>query len=153
MPEDPSDEDDWRAVPDEEGGQYFWNIRTGETRWDMPTPTQSRSRTESGGSGGGESSNGWSRAFAEDGTEYWYHAETGETRWDAPGGAADAEDGYEWQELYDPTSGKPYYVHTGTHETRWDRPEPTCVTIASADAEPSASGGASSAGRGPKPIL
>ena len=92
MPEDPSDEDDWRAVPDEEGGQYFWNIRTGETRWDMPTPTQSRSRTESGGSGGGESSNGWSRAFAEDGTEYWYHAESGETSWEQPAGAGEHEE-------------------------------------------------------------
>ena len=65
---------DWTTVPDDEGGSYFWNLKTGETRWDAP-PMQP---------GCGSQAAAWERAVADDGSEYWYNGTTGETAWDPP---------------------------------------------------------------------
>lgn len=70
---------DWTTVPDDEGGSYFWNLRTGETRWDAP-PTQ----PGCGSQAAAAPSSAWERAVADDGSEYWYNGTTGETAWDPP---------------------------------------------------------------------
>ena len=86
---------DWTAVPDDEGGSYFWNLKTGETRWDAPPSVSPRAREDSR-SQAASSSSAWARAVADDGSEYWYNGETGATSWDPPeapsaGGAAGEE--------------------------------------------------------------
>ena len=70
---------DWTTVPDDEGGSYFWNLKTGETRWDAP-PMQ----PGCGSQAAAAPSSAWERAVADDGSEYWYNGTTGETAWDPP---------------------------------------------------------------------
>ena len=70
---------DWTTVPDDEGGSYFWNLKTGETRWDAP-PMQ----PGCGSQAAAAPSSAWERAVADDGSEYWYNGSTGETAWDSP---------------------------------------------------------------------
>ena len=72
---------DWTAVPDDEGGSYFWNLKTGETRWDTPP---ARAREDSRSQAAAAPSSAWARATADDGSEYWYNGETGATAWDPP---------------------------------------------------------------------
>ena len=72
---------DWTAVPDDEGGSYFWNMKTGETRWDTPP---ARAREDSRSQAAAAPSSAWARATADDGSEYWYNGTTGETAWDPP---------------------------------------------------------------------
>ena len=70
---------DWTTVRDDEGGSYFWNLKTGETRWDAP-PMQ----PGCGSQAAAAPSSAWERAVADDGSEYWYNGTTGETAWDPP---------------------------------------------------------------------
>ena len=70
---------DWTTVSDDEGGSYFWNLKTGETRWDAP-PMQ----PGCGSQAAAAPSSAWERAVADDGSEYWYNGTTGETAWDPP---------------------------------------------------------------------
>ena len=75
---------DWTAVPDDEGGSYFWNLKTGETRWDAPQVRAREVSHSQAAAAAAAPSSAWARAVADDGSEYWYNGETGATAWDPP---------------------------------------------------------------------
>jgi hypothetical protein len=61
----------WEECFDEEGHVYFWNNRTGESRWEEPKATRVP--------------HPWQRCYDQSsGCFYFYSSESGESRWDWP---------------------------------------------------------------------
>ena len=139
----------WEEVFDDEGSMYYFNTVTGETSWELPSPTPQHAQD-----GSGVAANGWEEAYDDDGNLYFYQPATGETAWELPQdpmgsdrdtGTEKAVGGYameqqheqhvdeegksmvsgtppQWTEHIDEHSGEAYYHNPTTGETSWVKP-------------------------------
>ncbi len=112
--EDPSSAvENWEEVDDGEGGKYYYNHQTGESRWELPRKMLLAMSALTALSGVGLQA-GWpGAAIAE---EEEAAAGQGEAAAVAATGAAD-----EWEEVQD-ADGSTFYYNVSTGETQWENP-------------------------------
>eukprot|EP00947_MAST-08B_sp_MAST-8B-sp1_P002745 g2745.t1 len=138
---------EWEELKDPESGcLYYFNLKTGEVRWDKPAAfdqgwldeadkveltDRSVSKRQAGD---------WQELNdPESGCSYFFNEVTGEAQWIKPSGFdqqwLDEEDeevltarstcrrqAGQWEELHDPESGCDYYYNIATGATQWDKP-------------------------------
>ncbi|QLL34178.1 hypothetical protein HG536_0G00350 [Torulaspora globosa] len=68
---------DWREAKDANGRIYYYNARSGESRWEKPQEMLSEQELEL-------LKHGWKSSRTADGKLYYYNVKTKESRWDAP---------------------------------------------------------------------
>ncbi|QLQ80631.1 hypothetical protein HG537_0D06320 [Torulaspora globosa] len=68
---------DWREAKDANGRVYYYNARSGESRWEKPQEMLSEDELKL-------LKHGWKTSRTSDGKLYYYNLETKESRWDAP---------------------------------------------------------------------
>ena len=115
----------WEAASDDAGNEFFFNVETGESRWDRPPPA---------GSGGGENSTGGREASGGDVGQEPRDARQGEQAnttiaGDGLGGQEDGDGGLDassaWEE-FKTGDGAPFWYNASTGESSWVFPgDPT----------------------------
>lgn len=68
---------EWKEAKDSNGRAYYYNGRTGESRWEKPHEMLSESELEL-------LRHGWKSSKTADGKLYYYNVTTKESRWEAP---------------------------------------------------------------------
>lgn len=142
----------WRVfeVEDKPGTYYYYNEETGQSEWDLPTESESKSATprmeaqpsemgaestsdgtDAVGAGAGSSSEGarlhpcppWQMIEDEDnpGDWYYYNSETKETAWELPEGTPMLPPF--WTAVEDDQEpGRFYFYNEVTEESQWEQP-------------------------------
>ncbi|XP_069826680.1 WW domain-binding protein 4 [Dendropsophus ebraccatus] len=67
----------WTKSFTPEGYPYFYNLLTGESRWEEPEGYCEKNEEK-------ETKSAWIEGVSEEGYTYYYNSETGESRWDNP---------------------------------------------------------------------
>lgn len=75
---------DWREARDANGRVYYYNARSGESRWEKPQEMLSEQELEL-------LKHGWKASKTAEGRVYYYNVKTKESRWDAPNFEAEEE--------------------------------------------------------------
>lgn len=68
---------EWKDAADSSGRVYYYNVKTGESRWDKPPELYNEQELEL-------QKHSWKTAKTPEGKLYYYNADTGESRWEVP---------------------------------------------------------------------
>lgn len=67
----------WKSATDDKGRTYYYNVETGESRWDKPQDLFTEEELVL-------LKHGWKSSKTPEGRTYYYNVETKESRWDMP---------------------------------------------------------------------
>jgi len=98
---------DWQECYTETGDKYYFNVKTNESAWELPTTSSPQSNNGFGSKGNSNVSNGFPKANSSFTNSY--------TSKPQPKNTAD------WIECWTETGDK-YYFNTSTQESSWDQP-------------------------------
>ncbi|KAM8977500.1 WW domain-binding protein 4 [Pelodytes ibericus] len=70
----------WKKGVSPEGYPYYYNLLTGESKWEAPEGFQEKNHASEKTS----TSSVWVEGVSEEGFTYYYNSETGESRWEKP---------------------------------------------------------------------